>query len=114
MIQFFEAESLIEILEGNEFAFVPTMGNLHLGHLSLIKAAKNLDIPIVCSILVNKLQFGANEDFDSYPRTLDADCAVIAAEGGCDAIYAPTNLYGAAHATNIIPSGVALPMEGKA
>ena len=90
MIQFNEAQPLIEALEGNEFAFVPTMGNLHLGHLSLIRTAKELNIPVVCSILVNKLQFGANEDFDSYPRTLSADLDALK-ELGCDYVFTPNN-----------------------
>ena len=90
MIQFSEAQPLIETLEGNEFAFVPTMGNLHLGHLSLIRTAKGLNIPVVCSILVNKLQFGANEDFDSYPRTLSADLDALK-ELGCDYVFTPNN-----------------------
>ena len=90
MIQFSEAQPIIEILKGNEFAFVPTMGNLHLGHLSLIKAASNLNIPVVCSILVNKLQFGANEDFDSYPRTLSADLELLK-ELDCDYVFTPSN-----------------------
>jgi pantoate--beta-alanine ligase len=90
VIQFSKAQPLIEALEGNEFAFVPTMGNLHLGHLSLIRTAKGLDIPVVCSILVNKLQFGANEDFDSYPRTLSADLDALK-ELGCDYVFTPNN-----------------------
>lgn len=90
MIQFSEAQPLIEALEGNKFAFVPTMGNLHLGHLSLIKTAKELNIPVVCSILVNKLQFGANEDFDSYPRTLSADLEALK-KLNCDYVFTPNN-----------------------
>ncbi|MDC0062390.1 pantoate--beta-alanine ligase [Candidatus Puniceispirillum sp.] len=99
---------------GETVCLVPTMGNIHRGHLALIERARKTAARVVVSIYVNPRQFGTNEDFDSYPRTLDADCAVIAAEGGCDVIYAPTGIYDAAHATNIIPSGVALPMEGEA
>ena len=99
---------------GETVCLVPTMGNIHRGHLALIERARKTATRVVVSIYVNPTQFGTDEDFDSYPRTLDADCAVIAAEGGCDVIYAPTGLYDAAHATNIIPSGVALPMEGEA
>ena len=72
-------------------AFVPTMGNLHDGHLSLIRQARTLvgpGVPVVASIFVNRLQFGPNEDFDRYPRTLARDCELL--EGaGCDLVFAP-------------------------
>ena len=69
-------------------AFVPTMGNLHAGHLSLIELAKQYGRPVVASIFVNPLQFGAGEDFERYPRTLTADCEKLAA-AGCDIVFAP-------------------------
>ncbi|MGA9164141.1 MAG: pantoate--beta-alanine ligase [Thiobacillus sp.] len=69
-------------------AFVPTMGNLHAGHVSLIELAKQHGQPVVASIFVNPLQFGAGEDFERYPRTLDADCDTLAA-AGCDIVFAP-------------------------
>ncbi len=62
-------------------AFVPTMGNLHEGHLSLMRLAAQHGDPVVASIFVNRLQFGPNEDFDSYPRTLDEDIAKLEQEG---------------------------------
>ena len=72
-------------------AFVPTMGNLHDGHLSLVRQARALvgpAVPVVASIFVNRLQFGPNEDFDNYPRTLARDCELL--EGaGCDIVFAP-------------------------
>ncbi|MEW5771753.1 MAG: pantoate--beta-alanine ligase [Pseudomonadota bacterium] len=69
-------------------AFVPTMGNLHAGHLSLVELARRLGGPVVASIFVNPLQFGPNEDFARYPRTLEADCAQLEA-AGCDLVFAP-------------------------
>ena len=69
-------------------AFVPTMGNLHAGHVSLVELAKQHGQPIVASIFVNPLQFGAGEDFERYPRTLDADCDKLAA-AGCNFVFAP-------------------------
>lgn len=69
-------------------AFVPTMGNLHDGHIALVKQAKPLGDVTVSSIFVNRLQFAPHEDFDSYPRTLDADAQRLEA-AGCDVLFAP-------------------------
>jgi pantoate--beta-alanine ligase len=81
-------------LAGRRPAFVPTMGNLHEGHLSLVHQARPLGDTTVVSIFVNRLQFLPHEDFDSYPRTWDADCAKLQA-AGCDVLFAPreTDLY---------------------
>ena len=65
----------------NRASFVPTMGNLHEGHLSLMRLARLHGDPVVASIFVNRLQFGPNEDFDTYPRTMDADIAKLEKEG---------------------------------
>ena len=75
--------------------FVPTMGNLHEGHLTLVREAKKLCDVVVVSIFVNPIQFGAGEDFDSYPRTLEQDSRLLA-DVGCDIIFAPTveQMYG--------------------
>ena len=70
-------------------AFVPTMGNLHAGHLALIKQAKPLGDVTVSSIFVNRLQFAPHEDFDTYPRTFQADCDKLS-DAGCDVLFAPT------------------------
>ena len=70
-------------------AFVPTMGNLHAGHLALIKQAKPLGDVTVSSIFVNRLQFAPHEDFDTYPRTFQADCDKLS-EAGSDVLFAPT------------------------
>ena len=75
--------------------FVPTMGNLHQGHLNLVREAKKLCDVVVVSIFVNPIQFGPNEDFDNYPRTLEADSQLLA-EVGCDVLFAPSvqQMYG--------------------
>lgn len=75
-------------------AFVPTMGNLHAGHIALVRQAKPLGDVQVTSIFVNRLQFLPHEDFDSYPRTLQADCEQLQAVG-CDIVFAPkeSDLY---------------------
>lgn len=85
-------------------AFVPTMGNLHAGHLSLIALAQQHGQPVVASVFVNPLQFGAGEDFTRYPRTLDADCEKLAA-AGCDLVFAPdmAELYPAPQTFRVQP-----------
>ncbi|MES2877972.1 MAG: pantoate--beta-alanine ligase [Pseudomonadota bacterium] len=70
-------------------AFVPTMGNLHEGHLALVRQAKPLGDVTVVSIFVNRLQFLPHEDFDTYPRTWESDCEKLQA-AGCDVVFAPT------------------------
>ncbi|MDP3883512.1 pantoate--beta-alanine ligase [Hydrogenophaga sp.] len=73
----------------NSPAFVPTMGNLHDGHLDLVRTAQPLGDVTVSSIFVNRLQFAPHEDFDTYPRTLQADCARLE-QAGCDIVFAPS------------------------
>jgi pantoate--beta-alanine ligase len=82
---------------GKTIAFVPTMGNLHEGHIHLVKEARNRAEFVVASIFVNPTQFGAGEDFDKYPRTLDADASKLA-EAECNLLFAPT-------ATEMYPDG---------
>ena len=78
-----------------QIGFVPTMGNLHEGHLTLVRAAKKICDVVVVSIFVNPIQFGAGEDFDSYPRTLEQDSRLLA-DVDCDIIFAPSveQMYG--------------------
>ena len=75
--------------DAQSIAFVPTMGNLHDGHLSLVKAACSLADRVIASIFVNPLQFGPNEDYDGYPRTLADDQASLAS-AGCDLLFVPS------------------------
>ncbi|MBE0369406.1 pantoate--beta-alanine ligase [Pseudoalteromonas aurantia] len=75
--------------QGLSIAFVPTMGNLHLGHFSLVEKAKTLADKVVVSIFVNPMQFGENEDLDNYPRTLDEDKKGLA-ELGTDIVFTPS------------------------
>jgi len=89
---------------GERIAFVPTMGNLHAGHFSLIKLAREHADRVVTSIFVNPTQFGPREDFEHYPRTLEQDQKGLA-EQGCDLLFAPdvqtVYPYGAAHTVRV-------------
>lgn len=85
-----DIEELRDQLSGQlRTAFVPTMGNLHEGHLSLMRLARKHGDPVVASIFVNRLQFGPNEDFEKYPRTMEADIAKLEKEG-VYVLFAPT------------------------
>ena len=74
---------------GKKVGFVPTMGNLHQGHLDLVYKASYMSDVVVVSMFVNPMQFGPHEDFDAYPRTLEADCKALT-NHPCDAVFAPT------------------------
>lgn len=87
-------------LSGKTVGFVPTMGNLHDGHLSLITVAKEHADIVICSIFVNPMQFGANEDLEAYPRTLDADTQALHSKG-CDLLFAP-------NANEVYPNGLTI------
>ena len=77
------------IIEKKGLSLIPTMGNLHSGHLSLVDKAKEVGKTIIASIYVNPLQFGLNEDFDSYPRTLHDDLYKLE-QAGCDFVFCPS------------------------
>ena len=99
----------------NAVAFVPTMGNLHAGHLQLVEVAKQHGQCVVVSIFVNPLQFGANEDLASYPRTLDADCEKLQA-AGVDVVFAPSEveIYPAKQTITVNPPPIANDLCGAA
>lgn len=94
--------------------FVPTMGNLHAGHISLMEQARAHGDTVVASIFVNRLQFGPNEDFDKYPRTFQADCDKLVA-AGVDVLFAPTetDLYPEPQEYVIEPPGIQNILDGE-
>lgn len=96
-------------------AFVPTMGNLHAGHLQLVEVAKQHGRCVVVSIFVNPLQFGANEDLASYPRTLDADCEKLQA-AGVNVVFAPSEaeIYPVEQTITVNPPPIANELCGAA
>jgi len=93
-------------------AFVPTMGNLHEGHLDLMRTAREHGNCVVASIFVNPLQFGPSEDFDKYPRTLEADCAKL--QGLSDVVFAPpvSEIYPEKQTVFVEPPVLASELEG--
>ena len=94
--------------------FVPTMGNLHAGHISLMEQARAHGDTVVASIFVNRLQFGPNEDFDKYPRTFQADCDKLSA-AGVDVLFAPTeaDLYPEPQEYFVEPPGIQNILDGE-
>lgn len=98
---------------GRTIGFVPTMGALHEGHLELVRRAERTNQIVVVSIFVNPLQFGANEDLDSYPRTLDADVALLRGEG-VELVFAPSaaDMYPDGPRTTVQPGPSGADLEG--
>ena len=101
---------------GQRIAFVPTMGNLHAGHLSLVEQARKTGDRVVASIFVNPLQFGPGEDLERYPRTLEQDRQALQA-AGCDLLYLPSDedLYprGTEAITRVRVPGLTEQLEGE-
>ena len=95
-------------------ACVPTMGNIHEGHLRLVKIAQQHAPFVVTTIFVNRLQFGQHEDFDKYPRTFEDDCAKLAAHD-CHAVFAPDEgqMYPEPQVFTVEPPPVANKLEGR-
>jgi pantoate--beta-alanine ligase len=95
-------------------AFVPTMGNLHQGHLSLMRTARDYGKNVVVSIFVNRLQFQPHEDFATYPRTFERDCAMLEAEG-VDLLFAPDEsvLYPEKQQVTVHPGPLGEDLEGR-
>ncbi len=99
--------------DNSPLGFVPTMGALHEGHLSLVRRARSECGAVAASIFVNPLQFGPNEDLAKYPRTFDEDCRQLAAEGVA-VLFAPTaaEMYSARSATKITVEGIGDRLDG--
>ncbi|WP_194838404.1 pantoate--beta-alanine ligase [Nocardia sp. XZ_19_369] len=98
---------------GRTVALVPTMGALHEGHLEIVRLAKKNNQVVIVSIFVNPLQFGANEDLDKYPRTLDADVELLRAEG-VGLVFAPSvaEMYPDGPRTTVQPGPIGAELEG--
>ncbi len=99
---------------GHSVGLVPSMGALHAGHLSLVRAAKSRCARVVASLFVNPRQFAPHEDFERYPRDEAGDAAQLAS-AGCDLLYAPDRavMYPEGFATNVIVADVSTPLEGE-
>jgi len=97
---------------GDTIGFVPTMGALHAGHLSLVAKAKKYADKAVASIYVNETQFAPGEDLESYPRDHERDCEMLR-EAGCDLVYIPEKMYTDTHSTTIDVGGPALGLESQ-
>src|ERR1700674_1547583 len=101
-------------LEGKRLGFVPTMGALHEGHLSLVRAAKMQCDVVAASIFVNPTQFGPNEDFSKYPRSFESDSEKLQ-RAGVDSLFAPeaTEIYPNGFSTYVNVDGLSEKLEGR-
>jgi pantoate--beta-alanine ligase len=108
------AASLRERQAGKCVGFVPTMGALHQGHLSLVRAARSRCDVVVASVFVNPKQFGPTEDFAKYPRTLESDSALLAQEN-CDYVFCPSveDMYPPGNTTTVIVEGISDRLDGR-
>ena len=106
------SELRARLADEGSVAFVPTMGNLHEGHLDLVRIARQHGRCVVVSIFVNPLQFGVGEDFEQYPRTLEADCARL--DGLADVVFAPSvaEMYPAPQTMVVTPPPIASELCG--
>jgi pantoate--beta-alanine ligase len=97
-----------------DLGFVPTMGNLHEGHLSLVRLARRHASAVAVSIFVNRLQFQPTEDFDRYPRTFERDCALLEQEG-VEFVFAPDEglLYPESQTVRVRPGAFGEELEGR-
>jgi pantoate--beta-alanine ligase len=100
---------------GQSIGFVPTMGALHEGHLSLVRLARTRADRVVASVFVNPTQFGPHEDFDAYPRDEARDAGLLAA-AGCELMFAPSvaEMYPQGASTTVTVAGVSEPLDGQA
>ena len=107
------AELRARLADAGKVAFVPTMGNLHAGHFQLMRNARDHGDTVVASIFVNRLQFAPNEDFDRYPRTLEADCAGLK-QAAVDVLFAPREqeMYPVPQVYRVMPPPLAEELEG--
>lgn len=109
-----QAVSRAAAVQGLTVGFVPTMGALHAGHLSLVRLARSRASLVVVSIFVNPLQFGPTEDFEQYPRTLEPDCARLEGEGA-DIVFAPSaaQMYPPGATTVVHVEGLSKKLDGR-
>ena len=108
------AELRARLKNERSIVLVPTMGNLHAGHIALVENARRHGRCVAASIFVNRLQFAAGGDFDRYPRTLDNDCRMLQ-QAGCHVAFAPdeNEMYPVPQEMNVTPPRVASTLEGE-